>query len=191
MKIAIEEEIEPAGLSTSSDLLIGETVIAIGNPFGLSHTVTTGVISALNRSIQSGDQVFKDFIQTDASINPGNSGGPLLNIRGEVIGINTAIYSQAQGIGFAIPADRARRVVDDLITFGEVQAAWFGLEVQALDEKLAKYLGYEGDPGGSGHRGLPGEPGREGGHRGPGHPRSGRPDRVGLIRRCLPTCSGG
>ncbi|MGW8321727.1 MAG: trypsin-like peptidase domain-containing protein, partial [Thermodesulfobacteriota bacterium] len=95
VKIAIEEEIEPAALSTSSDLLIGETVIAIGNPFGLSHTVTTGVISALNRSIQSGDQVFKDFIQTDASINPGNSGGPLLNIRGEVIGINTAIYSQA------------------------------------------------------------------------------------------------
>ncbi len=143
VKIAIEEEIEPAGLSTSSDLLIGETVIAIGNPFGLSHTVTTGVISALNRSIQSGDQVFKDFIQTDASINPGNSGGPLLNIRGEVIGINTAIYSQAKGIGFAIPADRARRVVEDLITFGEVQAAWFGLEVQVLDEKIAKYLGYE------------------------------------------------
>ena len=143
VKIAIEEEIEPAGLGTSSDLLIGETVIAIGNPFGLSHTVTTGVISALNRSIQSGDQVFKDFIQTDASINPGNSGGPLLNIRGEVIGVNTAIYSQAQGIGFAIPADRARRVVDDLITFGEVQAAWFGFEVQALDDKLAKYLGYE------------------------------------------------
>lgn len=143
VKIALEEAIEPAGLSTSSDLLIGETVIAIGNPFGLSHTVTTGVISALNRSIQSGDQVFKDFIQTDASINPGNSGGPLLNIRGEVIGVNTAIYSQAQGIGFAIPADRARRVVDDLITFGEVQSAWFGLEVQALDEKLAKYLGYK------------------------------------------------
>jgi len=147
VKIAIEEEIEPAGLSTSSDLLIGETVIAIGNPFGLSHTVTTGVISALNRSIQSEDQVFKDFIQTDASINPGNSGGPLLNIRGEVIGVNTAIYSQAQGIGFAIPADRARRVVEDLITFGEVQAAWFGLEVQALDAKLAEYLGYEGTHG--------------------------------------------
>ena len=147
VKIGLEQDIEPAGLGTSSDLLIGETVIAIGNPFGLSHTVTTGVISALNRSIQSGDQVFKDFVQTDASINPGNSGGPLLNIRGEVIGINTAIYSQAQGIGFAIPADRARRVVDDLITFGEVQAAWFGLEVQDLDDKLATYLGYEGTRG--------------------------------------------
>jgi S1-C subfamily serine protease len=142
-----EEDLKPAGLGVSSDLMIGETVIAIGNPFGLSHTVTTGVISALNRSIQSGDQVFKDFIQTDASINPGNSGGPLLNIRGEVIGINTAIYSEAQGIGFAIPADRARRIVDDLISFGEVQAAWFGLEVQGLDENLSKYLGYEGTQG--------------------------------------------
>ncbi len=147
VKIELKEAIEPAGLGTSSDLMIGETVIAIGNPFGLSHTVTTGVISALNRSIQSGDQVYKDFVQTDASINPGNSGGPLLNIQGAVIGINTAIYSEAQGIGFAIPADRARRVVDDLITFGEVQAAWFGLEVQGLDEKLAKYLGFEGTQG--------------------------------------------
>ncbi len=147
VKIPIEEHIEPAGLGTSSDLMIGETVIAIGNPFGLSHTVTTGVISALNRSIQSGDQVYKDFIQTDASINPGNSGGPLLNIRGEVIGVNTAIYSEAQGIGFAIPVDRIRRIMDDLITYGEVQAAWFGIEVQALDVKLAKYLGYEGTRG--------------------------------------------
>ncbi len=147
VKIGPEEPIEPAGLVTSADLMIGETVIAIGNPFGLSHTVTTGVISALNRSIQSGEQVYKDFIQTDASINPGNSGGPLLNIRGEVIGINTAIHSEAQGIGFAIPADRARRVVDDLITFGEVQAAWLGVEVQALDEGLAEYLGFEGTGG--------------------------------------------
>lgn len=147
LKIDLQEALRPAGLGTSSDLMIGETVIAIGNPFGLSHTVTTGVISALNRSIQAGDQVFKDFIQTDASINPGNSGGPLLNIRGEVIGINTAIYSEAQGIGFAIPADRVRRIMDDLITFGEVQAAWFGLEVQALDENLSKYLGYEGTGG--------------------------------------------
>jgi Do/DeqQ family serine protease len=147
VKIAIDKEVEPAGLGTSSDLMIGETVIAIGNPFGLSHTVTTGVISALDRSIQSGDQVYKDFIQTDASINPGNSGGPLLNIRGVVIGINTAIHSEAQGIGFAIPADRARRVVDDLITFGEVQAAWFGIEVQGLDDKLAQYLGYQGTRG--------------------------------------------
>jgi serine protease Do len=147
VKITMEEEIEPAGLGNSSDLMIGESVIAIGNPFGLSHTVTTGVISALNRSIQAGEQVFKDFIQTDASINPGNSGGPLLNIRGEVIGINTAIYSEAQGIGFAIPADRVRRILDDLITFGEVQVGWLGIEVQGLDENLARYLGFEGTRG--------------------------------------------
>jgi Do/DeqQ family serine protease len=147
VKIAMEEAIEPAGLGTSSDLMIGESVIAIGNPFGLSHTVTTGVISALNRSIQTGEQVFKDFVQTDASINPGNSGGPLLNIRGEVIGVNTAIYSEAQGIGFAIPVDRVRRIMDDLIAFGEVQAAWLGIELQGLDDKLAKYLGYEGTQG--------------------------------------------
>jgi Do/DeqQ family serine protease len=147
VKIPMEEDIEPAWLSSESDLMIGETVIAIGNPFGLSHTVTTGVISALNRSIQAGDQVFRDFIQTDASINPGNSGGPLLNIKGEVVGVNTAIYSQAEGIGFAIPSDRAWRVVEDLITFGEVQAAWFGFEVQPLDQKLAQYLGYEGSHG--------------------------------------------
>ncbi len=147
VKITPQEAIRPARLGTSSDLMIGETVIAIGNPFGLSHSVTTGVISALNRSIQTGDQVYKDFIQTDASINPGNSGGPLLNIKGEVIGINTAIYSEAQGIGFAIPADRAHRVVEDLISFGEVQAAWFGMDVQGLDARLARYLGYKGPQG--------------------------------------------
>jgi serine protease Do len=103
-------------LGHSDDLMIGETVIAIGNPFGLSHTVTTGVVSAVKRSLQSGGRTFTDFIQTDASINPGNSGGPLLNILGELVGINTAIYGNAQGIGFAIPVDRARRVVDNLVS---------------------------------------------------------------------------
>jgi serine protease Do len=101
-------------LGTSDDLMIGETVIAIGNPFGLSHTVTTGVVSAVKRSLRTGGRTYTDFIQTDASINPGNSGGPLLNILGQLVGINTAIYGSAQGIGFAIPVDRARRVLDDL-----------------------------------------------------------------------------
>ena len=98
-------------LGSSADLLIGETVIAIGNPFGLSHTVTTGVLSARGRTVPSerGERLFTDFLQTDASINPGNSGGPLVNVLGEVIGINTAIVSGASGIGFAIPADRATR----------------------------------------------------------------------------------
>ncbi len=127
--------------------MIGETVIAIGNPFGFSHTVTTGVISALNRSIRADDRVFQDFIQIDASINPGNSGGPLLNINGELIGINTAIYAKAQGIGFAIPIGKAQRIVSDLIEYGEVKQAWIGVVVQELDEKIARYLNYPGRKG--------------------------------------------
>ncbi len=95
-----------AEMGNSDDIMIGETVIAIGNPFRFSNTVTTGVISALNRSIRADDRVYHVFIRTDASINPGNSGGPLLNINGELIGINTAIYAKAQGIGFAIQSTR-------------------------------------------------------------------------------------
>src|SRR5262245_7267285 len=128
-------------LGTSSDLMIGETVIAIGNPFGLSHTVTTGVVSAVGRSLHDEERTYTDFVQTDASINPGNSGGPLLNIRGELIGINTAIYGKAQGIGFAIPVDRARRVMRDLVAFGEVRRPWTGLVVQDLTPDLAQHFG--------------------------------------------------
>ncbi|MGE0826722.1 MAG: Do family serine endopeptidase [Candidatus Binatia bacterium] len=125
-------------LGSSEDLLIGETVIAIGNPFGLSHTVTTGVVSALNRSLNAGDRTYYDFIQTDASINPGNSGGPLLNIKGELIGINTAIYGKAQGIGFAIPISRAKRIVEELISHGTVEPPWVGIAVQTLTPELAR-----------------------------------------------------
>ena len=128
-------------LGTSTGVMIGETVIAIGNPFGLSHTVTTGVVSALGRSLRSEERTYADFIQTDASINPGNSGGPLLDIRGELIGINTAIYGKAQGIGFAIPVDRARRVMRDLVSYGEVRRPWLGLVVQDLTPELAQHFG--------------------------------------------------
>lgn len=128
-------------LGTSRDLLIGETVIAIGNPFGLSHTVTTGVVSALGRAVRGEEHTYTDFIQTDASINPGNSGGPLLNIKGELIGINTAIYGKAQGIGFAIPVDRARRVMRDLVSYGEVKRAWVGAIVQDLTPELRRHFG--------------------------------------------------
>src|SRR5881397_1967383 len=128
-------------LGSSADLLIGETVIAIGNPFGLSHTVTTGVVSAVGRSLREEDRTYTDFIQTDASINPGNSGGPLLNIKGELIGVNTAIYGKAQGIGFAIPVDRARRVMKDLVSYGEVRRVWIGLVVQDLTPELAQHFG--------------------------------------------------
>jgi serine protease Do len=130
-----------ATLGTSQDLLIGETVIAIGNPFGLSHTVTTGVVSALGRSLHGEERTYNDFIQTDASINPGNSGGPLLNIRGEVVGVNAAIYGKAQGIGFAIPIDRARRVLHDLVSYGEVKRGWVGVTVQDLTPELARHFG--------------------------------------------------
>jgi serine protease Do len=116
-------------LGTSSDLLIGETVVAIGNPFGLSNTVTAGVLSALGRSVPGDNQrVYNDFIQIDAPINPGNSGGPVVNIQGDLIGIATAIIGGgAQGIGFAIPVDRAKRIVSDLVKFGHVKPVWVGL----------------------------------------------------------------
>jgi len=140
LKLDSAENLPAIAMGDSKDLMIGETVIAIGNPFGFSHTVTTGVISALNRSIRTDDVVYHDFIQTDASINPGNSGGPLLNINGDLIGINTAIYAKAQGIGFAIPINKARRIVTDLIQYGEVVLSWTGLVVQNLDEGLAYYL---------------------------------------------------
>jgi serine protease Do len=135
-------KLEAAPIGTSSDLMIGETVVAVGNPFGLSGTVTTGVVSALGRSVPSkeANRTFTDFIQTDASINPGNSGGPLLNIEGKVIGINVAIYAQAQGIGFAIPVDRARKVIQDLVRFGEVHGAWIGAVTATVTPEEAKRL---------------------------------------------------
>ena len=115
-------------MGDSHDLMIGETVIAIGNPFGLSHTVTVGVVSALHRTLRTDEREFADFIQTDASINPGNSGGPLLTIDGQLVGVNTAIYNKAQGIGFAIPIDKAKRIVGDLLTYGQVRRPYFGFE---------------------------------------------------------------
>ncbi len=147
LKIESKKPLPAIKMGNSGDLMIGETVIAIGNPFGFSNTVTTGVISALNRSIRTDERVFQDFIQTDASINPGNSGGPLLNINGDLVGINTAIYAKAQGIGFAIPINKAKRIVSDLIRHGEVIPAWIGMTVQDIDEKLARYLKIPGVKG--------------------------------------------
>ncbi len=124
-------------LAESDDSMIGETVIAIGNPLGLGSTVTVGVLSARDRTVTSPNthRVYTDFLQTDASINPGNSGGGLVDLDGRLIGINTAIIGDAQGIGFAIPAKRVRRVVDDLLRYGHVQAAWLGLFVANRDER--------------------------------------------------------
>ena len=143
LRISSKELLPDIKMGDSDDLMIGETVFAIGNPFGFSNTVTTGVVSAINRSIRIEDVVYQDFIQTDASINPGNSGGPLLNVHGELIGINSAIYAKAQGIGFAIPINKAKRIVADLIRYGEVVLAWIGVTVQSVDERLAQYLNLE------------------------------------------------
>lgn len=147
LKVESREPLPAAPMGDSDSLMIGETVIAIGNPFGLSSTVTTGVVSALRRSVRAGDRVYTDFIQTDASINPGNSGGPLLNVRGELVGVNTAIHGEGQGIGFAIPVDRARRIVEDLIHYGEVRPAWLGVEVQEGEKGVAVRRVIEGSPG--------------------------------------------
>jgi len=126
---------------TATDLMIGETVIAIGNPFGLSHTVTSGVISALNRMVRAKNRTYEDFIQIDAQINPGNSGGPLLNVNGELIGINTAVHSGGPGIGFAIPIDRARTIVNDLLQFGRVRYGFVGLRVSPILERRRQPVG--------------------------------------------------
>jgi serine protease Do len=143
VRIKTKDPLPTPKLGNSDDVMIGESVIAIGNPFGLNSTVTTGVLSATNRSIRGDGREYHGFLQTDASINPGNSGGPLLNMDGEVIGINTAILGNAQGIGFAIPINRARRIVDDLIQHGEVQATWLGLWLQELTPALREAMGSE------------------------------------------------
>jgi Do/DeqQ family serine protease len=142
LKILTDEELPFSPPGTSSDLMVGEPVIAIGNPFGFSNSVTTGVISATNRSVnaQGTNFTFHGLLQTDASINPGNSGGPLLNAKGELIGINAAIYADAQGIGFAIPIDVASRVIHELLLYGEVHPVWLGLEFQDIDTALRGVL---------------------------------------------------
>ncbi len=129
LKINTKEKLPSATMGKSSDLMPGETVIAIGNPFGLSHTVSTGVISALNRRLKIRNQIYEDFIQTDTSINPGNSGGPLLNINGELIGITTAIHRSGRGIGFAAPIDRVKEATNDLLRYGRVRGGWLGINV--------------------------------------------------------------
>ena len=129
-----------AALGNSDVLKVGEWAIAIGNPFGLDQTVTVGVISAVGRA-DVGIATYENFIQTDASINPGNSGGPLVNLRGEVVGINTAIVAAGQGIGFAIPANMVKRVISQLIDRGKVTRGWIGVSVQPLTAELAQSLG--------------------------------------------------
>ncbi len=140
IKIDSKEPLPVAVLGDSSKLQVGQWAIAIGNPFGLDRTVTVGVVSATGRS-NMGIETYEDFIQTDASINPGNSGGPLLNIHGEVIGINTAIVASGQGIGFAIPINMAKQVVEQLISKGAVSRGWLGVSIQPVSEEIAASFG--------------------------------------------------
>ena len=162
IRIPTAESVVPAPLGDSDRLNVGEWAIAIGSPFGLEQTVTVGVISATGRS-EVGIVPYENFIQTDASINPGNSGGPLLNFRGEIIGINTAIVSTGQGIGFAIPINVAQRVANQLIAKGKVVRGWLGVSLQPITPDLAKALGASGDKGTVIARVLPGSPAEKAG----------------------------
>ena len=136
IKVVSEAPLPVITIGTSSDLMIGETVLALGNAFGYEHTVTRGIVSALHRDVEvTRTQQYVDLIQTDASINPGNSGGPLLNINGEMIGINVAVRAGAQGIGFAIPIDRALEVVTELLSVERVDKTWHGIVAKGGDQR--------------------------------------------------------
>ncbi|MBI5286339.1 MAG: trypsin-like peptidase domain-containing protein, partial [Deltaproteobacteria bacterium] len=139
VKIDAKDDLPVAILGDSDKLQIGEWVMAIGNPFALSHTVTAGIVSAKGRVIGAGP--YDNFIQTDASINPGNSGGPLFNLRGEVIGINTAIIAGGQGIGFALPINMAKEVLSQLKEKGKVTRGWIGVSIQDVTPELARSFG--------------------------------------------------
>src|SRR5688500_4764912 len=144
IKIDAGRALPAVALGDSDRLEVGEWVLAIGNPFGLDHTVTSGIVSAKGRQIGAGP--YDNFIQTDASINPGNSGGPLLNLRGEVVGINTAIFSQSGGnlgIGFAIPIDLAKEILPELIKTGKVTRGWLGVSIQRVTPEIAESLGID------------------------------------------------
>ncbi len=140
LKVDVDKKLPTLKLGDSSSVNVGNWVIAIGNPYSLDHTVTVGVISAKGRPITVQGRSYRNLLQTDASINPGNSGGPLLNLQGEVIGINTAVSSQAQGIGFAIPSDTVSSVLDELMKEGKVKRGWLGVEIQDVNQSIADYF---------------------------------------------------
>ena len=140
LKVTTDRPLPSAPFGDSSAVKVGQWVLAVGNPFGLDRTVTLGVVSGIGRENMNLSR-YENFIQTDASINPGNSGGPLFNLRGEVIGINTAIINFAQGIGFAIPSNMAKQVIDQLLAKGKVVRGWLGVGIQPLTADLAKKFG--------------------------------------------------
>jgi serine protease Do len=141
--VKVEDKSLPvAEIADSEELKIGQTVVAIGNPFGFflgGPTVTRGVVSAAHRDISLEENIFEDLIQTDAAINPGNSGGPLIDLHGHVVGLNTAMIPYAQGIGFAIPATIVKKAVDDLILYGKVSRTWLGIAGFTVDKNVAEH----------------------------------------------------
>ena len=152
-------------MGNSNNILVGESVIVIGNPFGLSHTVTFGIVSAKGRT-GMGIAEYEDFIQTDAAINPGNSGGPLVDLEGKIVGVNTAIFSNSggyQGIGFAVPINMARRVMNELIETGQVSRGWLGVGIQNMTPELAKAFGLDKSRGSLVTGVMPGTPAEKAG----------------------------
>ena len=141
IKIEPDEALPVLELGDSDAVEVGEFVVAIGNPYGFEHSVTAGVISAKNRSIHAQDVNFDDFLQTDAAINPGNSGGPLLDMNGKVVGINTAIIPYAQGLGFAVPVNKAKEIMGQLVEKGKVSRGWLGVYMEDIAPEVAKMYG--------------------------------------------------
>jgi len=139
LKIESENSLPFVEFGDSESSEIGDWVIAIGNPFGLGHTVTAGIISAKGRILGIGN--YDDFIQTDAPINPGNSGGPLFNLRGEVVGVNTAIIARGQGLGFSIPINLTKHIIDQIKDGGKVVRGWLGISIQKVTAEIAEVIG--------------------------------------------------
>ena len=149
LDLAVLQLQDASGLPTitmgdSDDLLLGETAIAIGNPYGLGLTVSTGVVASISREVETRQGLSQRYIQTDAAINPGNSGGALVNINGDLIGINSAIRANAEGIGFAIPVNRARKIAEDMVVFGEVRAPWLGCDLVTINPRRLAGTGIDG-----------------------------------------------
>ncbi|MCD6412598.1 MAG: Do family serine endopeptidase [Elusimicrobia bacterium] len=166
IKIKSKKKFPFLPMGDSSSIKIGQFVFAIGSPFGLAQTVTYGIVSAERQSVRIQDKIYDDMIQTDAAINRGNSGGPLINLRGEVIGINTAIVAPSGGfigVGFAIPVNKAKEILSSLIEKGEVTRGWLGIEMREVDEVIEKQFGLKSEEGVLVNRVIQGSPADEAG----------------------------
>ena len=148
LRVKSAKGLVPAAWGDSDKLEVGDQVLAIGSPYGLSSTVTAGIISAKNRSGVMENSMYQDFLQTDAAVNPGNSGGPLVNLRGEVVGINTAIFGDRyQGISFAIPSQIVRKVYEEIKQKGQIVRGWLGVALDDITPQVARRLGLEDERG--------------------------------------------